>query len=215
MMSDPRLLPYLPQKQPPEPWHRDTKPGSASIYYEHFIVNSWPREPDGVSWGGALAAVVYPGYNVDGTNLEEAVTNILIHVRPGDKIKSIQFWGHASEGNMHVGNDRITEASFVKTNPLARLIPYLSPESRIYFRGCEVFRGDDGRRFAEKAAAFFHCRVAGHTQWIAKELYGGRIGIPTYPGYVELRPGEKAGWTDPPSNAPKTVKPKPKGKESS
>jgi len=54
----------------------------------------------------------------------------------------------------------------------------------IWFRTCSTFANAAGRKFAEETAKFFGSTVAGHTQ---------EIGI-TQPGYVELKPGEKAQW---------------------
>jgi hypothetical protein len=96
---------------------------------------------------------------------------------------------------------------------------------KVYFRGCNVFREDRGRGFAEAAAKFFDCPVAGHTQWTGQNaspsnFFEGKIPTyPDFPGYEELQPGEKATWVDPPSNANKTksgntpadVKPQPYG----
>ena len=120
---------------------------------------------------------------------------------------------------MHVGTDTINIDSFTSEGAMARLREHMALESLIYFRGCETFRGERGHRFAERASAFFNRSklskrvVAGHTLWIGK--CNGTLGTPSYPGRVDLLPGEPADWPDPPSNVSEPTFPwqKPSGKK--
>jgi hypothetical protein len=128
-------------------------------------------------------------HSVDAQGVNQAVNAVLAQLGPKERIPSLQFWGHGRPGGMEVGNEFITAASFQPGHPqyraLCRLRAQLGPNATVYFRGCETFRGAEGRAFAEAAARFFNCRVVGYT----------RV-IPPWTSQQELRPGQRASWKD-------------------
>lgn len=86
---------------------------------------------------------------------------------------------------------------------LAKLKPHLASDAKIVFKGCNTFTGEAGHQLAQNAASFFNCTVGGHNALIGYWL--------RYPGYHELKPGEKPSWPLEEEDA-KEYKPKPKDK---
>jgi RHS repeat-associated protein len=172
---------------------------------KNFIVNDWGADWDAVNLLHTIASRPYPGTAIDAANVDDAVNQILSNLSPGDTIASIQFWGHGGVGYMSVGTDKITSSSFTPGGSLAKLKPYLTANSKIIFKGCNVFRTQTGKTFAQSASNFFGVTVGGHTQFIGQ---WGR-----YPGYQELKPGQTPNWSDGPQYGSKLCKPKPKNKD--
>lgn len=121
------------------------------------------------------------------------------------QIEQITFWGHGSSGQMFLSNSElgtkpICAADFTADGPFAPLLPYLSRNSLISFEGCNTFSGERGKMFAEKAAAYFRCKVGGYNAPIPFEASEGADGWyhlfdDWYAGYHILYPGQKAFWS--------------------
>lgn len=84
------------------------------------------------------------------------------------RIESLQFWGHGCDGAMLMAGQLLDRRSFGQNGPhhglLRELRTLMDPsDGIIWFRGCNTFRGDEGRRFAREAADFFGVPVVGHT----------------------------------------------------
>ncbi len=103
-------------------------------------------------------------------------------------ISSLEYWGHGKWGEVRVGCERLRISSFEESHPhyngLLALQRCLSAESTLWFRTCETFGGDLGHAFAQRAADFFNCRVAGHTHIIG----------PVQSGFCMLEPGQEPYW---------------------
>jgi hypothetical protein len=234
-----RVDPFGLQDIKPKP---DDRPFPKDGTPMDFIIVSCPKNTDGVKIGSYIGSKFYPGTPIYADSLEDAIDQIRMKMcgKKDPYIRSCEFWGHGCGACMFVGeskictNDPATPNPFRPNGPFSDLKPFIYRPTRIYFRGCEIFRGPEGKQFAKDACKVCDCTVAGHTQWIAKECkaieehpflfafdvwlaaHGGLFTlpkyIPSYPGYQELKPGEDPTWEDPPSNAPKTCKSKPKGK---
>jgi hypothetical protein len=130
---------------------------------------------------------------------EDAVDKILNLLPAGAEIGQIEIWGHCdSDGQPQIGSDTITKDNLTNASPLAKLKPFLTPNSIIYFRSCFSFHGPSGKDLAQTAANFFNCTVWGHTDFIPDGW--GNFGAPgwtpvwpTYP-HVELKPGQVPNW---------------------
>lgn len=89
----------------------------------------------------------------------------------------LQFWGHGTDGAMLIAGKRLDTESLL---PESRLWPVLDElrramdpaRGRLWFRGCNTFRGEEGRRFAQNTAAFFGVPVVGQT-FIIWALHSG------------------------------------------
>lgn len=174
-----------------------------------LIVVSTPSGPDGgVSVGCRIAQIFYVSYDtVFAQNTNHLMDTIRGRYKPGS-IDVIEFWGHGGMGYFKIGDTHIDAKTFGKKTRLDGLKVLLSPNAKVIFRTCSTFADPN---FATSASKYFGCTVGGHTEGIATELSGGRIGWPTYPGYQELKPGGTPGWTGPPST-PSSGPKKPPGK---
>jgi hypothetical protein len=90
----------------------------------------------------------------------------LASVEPGESIDEIQYWGHGLPGRLFIARDVLT-ADQLQSSPLAddwrAVAARLSPSSLVWWRTCSAFAGQAGHALASTMAAFFNCRVAGHT----------------------------------------------------
>lgn len=160
----------------------------------NLIVNSWGSNMDLVNRLHRLLSRVWPGTAVDAADLHDAVAQILVQRRPGDRIGRLQFWGHGRPGAMTVGDEELTAESFAPghahATALSSLLPYLSGDAIVYFEGCQTFAGPDGKNFAKAAAAFFgpSRTVSGHTRLLGYNLDWG--------GAARLQPGQEPDWPD-------------------
>jgi len=70
---------------------------------EDFIVNDFGDDWDRVNLLHTILSYPYPVEAIIASSIEEAVDQILKHLEPGEKIDSIQFWGHGYPGGIKVG----------------------------------------------------------------------------------------------------------------
>ena len=141
----------------------------------------------------------------------DAVQEMKKHLTQDCEIISIQFWGHGSPGTMYLcthpsvgSNGTVTIGDFTSSGPFAPLLPYISKDALIVFKGCNTFSKQQGHDFAEAAANFFNCRIGGHNAPIGYKL--------RYPGYHEISPGQKPHWPLLPEDT-KKCKPKNNGSD--
>jgi len=99
-------------------------------------------------------------------------------------IDLLMVWGHGTAGRPLI-NGRA-----VNLDKLAQSCTTLRPESEVWFRSCEVFRGQKGKRFAEDAVAALGCNVVAHTKVVSAPNPLWQRGL------CALRPGERPWWTD-------------------
>jgi len=99
-----------------------------------------------------------------------------------EPIAEIQVWSHGKWGLALLGDDAITARAFDRGHPLrapidalrARMLP--RGGSLVWFRTCETFGAEAGRRFAERVAGELDARVAGHT-YVIGALQSGLHGL--------------------------------------
>ncbi|MGH7294356.1 MAG: hypothetical protein ACRELB_05465 [Polyangiaceae bacterium] len=107
-----------------------------------------------------------------------------------EPIAEIQVWSHGKWGLALIGDDALTARAFDRGHALrprmdalrARMLP--RGASLVWFRTCETFGAEAGRRFAERVAGELDARVAGHT-YVIGALQSGLHG---------LVPGATAHW---------------------
>lgn len=96
----------------------------------------------------------------------------------------VMVWGHGNDGTPLINGHT------VDLDRLAAALPRLKPESEVWFRSCEVFRGPKGKRFAEQAVAKLGCNVVAHTKIVSAPNPLRQAGL------CALRPGERPWWSD-------------------
>ena len=111
------------------------------------------------------------------------------------RIGSLQFWGHGTDGMAAMGNRGttvLTESSYTSANSpirekLARVRDLMHrSEGTVWFRCCEAFRRPRGKDFARASADFFGVPAVGHTFIIHALQSGCQV----------LRPGKTPDWPD-------------------
>jgi len=81
-------------------------------------------------------------------------------------LTSIQYWGHGSPGSVWLAQKAMPATRF------RALIPYVTPDTVIWFRTCSTFQGQRGYDFSKYLVDLLQCTVAGHTRIIGL-LQGG------------------------------------------
>ncbi len=107
----------------------------------------------------------------------------------GEKVTSIQYWGHGSPGSVWLAGENITAAGLL---PLRTV---LTVDSLLWFRTCSTFQGQLGHSFATALAAGLGCTVAAHTRTIGL-LQGG---------LHTLKPGQIPNWPVAEGNFPPSL----------
>jgi len=100
----------------------------------------------------------------------------------GAPIAELQFWGHGRWGQVLIGGEALSQASFGREHPhrarldalRERLLP--DGQSLVWFRTCETFGAARGIAFAETLTRELHTRAAGHTHVIGA-LQSGLHGL--------------------------------------
>lgn len=115
-------------------------------------------------------------------------------IRSESKISQVQFWGHGSPARPMVNGQGLSPAAMTDLSGVGQF----DPDAIVWFRGCEVFEGRYGQRFAQESAAALKCKVVGHTRVVS----GNEKGIPSLrtvfwqSGCYGLRPGETPHWLE-------------------
>lgn len=121
------------------------------------------------------------------TSWEDALA-WLCSVRPGERIESIQYWGHGLFGRVMIADDVLDASSFVaghaRHDDLVTLRTRLADDALIWFRTCATFGGATGQEFARVVSRFLGCRAAGHTFIIG----------PLQSGLHSLACGDEPSW---------------------
>jgi hypothetical protein len=111
-------------------------------------------------------------------------------MRQGEKINSIQFWGHGSPGHVWIDGRTLSLKTLlpnsVHRHLLEKLKSRLHPNSVLWFRSCNVGATSEGKQFTKALAEILECKVAVHTH-IVHVLQGG-LHI--------LDPREEPYWSD-------------------
>lgn len=161
-----RLLIYDATRPPGEFWLRTAWATGARVYKSLGRIDAYFGAHD---WKSALAWV----------NAYE----------PSEPIDEIQYWGHGKWGKVYIAGSVLSEASLLRESDLAPELAALTKRmhegSLLWFRTCETFGADPGKRFAENLTNFLGCRAAGHT-YVIHALQSGLHG---------LRAGERATWS--------------------
>lgn len=95
-------------------------------------------------------------------------------------IRELHIWGHGQAGRSLMGGKPLDLYRLFESVPECRLV---------WFRQCDTFKGQTGKRFAALAASLFGNAV-GHTQVISAPLPWQQRGI------CGLRRGQVPWWTD-------------------
>jgi len=207
-------------------------PSGMGFHEKDFIICDYGADTDfACNILGAIAARAQGLWltSITASSVNEAVDCMsekcrnagMLELLGDNQISSVTFYGHGCSGVMSVGSGMkcdkgapgtaITIKSFTDpTDPtyvaMVNLRTRLTPNAVIYFKGCSVFAGKDGKALAEAAANFFgkpdssgtfaypNRKVKGHNAMIG---YNAK-----FPGEQELRPGEKATWPDQDLNCP-------------
>lgn len=112
----------------------------------------------------------------------------LASVEPGQVIDEIQYWGHGLPGRLFVAGEVLTAhqlTSSALSDDWRAVAARLSPTSLVWWRTCSAFAGQTGQTLASTMAAFFNCRVAGHTYVIG----------PLQSGLHSVRPQQPPTWS--------------------
>mgnify|MGYP001547377037 FL=1 len=156
-----------------------------------FDRSDWAGDQLRFSWiTGGLLYRLFGGVEVTGgfLNWQDAL-RWLAEVEPGQKINSIQFWGHGSPGRVWINNEYLSIRSLYPGNPhrdlLLKIKSRLTPESTIWFRCCSVFAKEEGHVFATTFSQFMNCRIAAHTHIIG----------PWQSGLHSILPGRQPSWS--------------------
>lgn len=91
----------------------------------------------------------------------------------------IQYWGHGSPGTVWLASKPIPTSEWLSLKPL------LVPESLLWFRVCEAFKGPSGQVFAKRLADKLGCTIAAHTRIIG--LFQG--------GLYTIKPNTMPSWS--------------------
>lgn len=107
----------------------------------------------------------------------------------GMPISEIQYWGHGKWGEAFIDEDSLgidcLQPEHAWHEPLARIRERMDIQSRWWFRTCETFGAERGKKFASAWTDFFKCDAAGHTFIIG----------PWQSGLHNLRPGRTPTWS--------------------
>lgn len=129
---------------------------------------------------------------IGASNWDEAIdAAVSFAKRRRAKIGSLQFWGHGSDGAVHMGSESLTARDFGSGGrheaALAELRAVMHPQQgSVWFRSCNNFRKERGRELARASVAFLGVPVVGHT-FITHALQSGTMA---------LHPGEAPFWDE-------------------
>lgn len=144
------------------------------LIYDSTCLGSKPYLPGLThSWiaGKHLYQITRPFHRSFGASSWHDALQFLATIAPLYTIEEIQFWGHGKWGRVMINGSPLDTSALLPDHPY---FPWLaaikariaSPSSLWWFRTCETFGALSGIDFATQWAAFFQCRVAGHTQII-------------------------------------------------
>jgi hypothetical protein len=112
----------------------------------------------------------------------------LLEVQKDKKIKTIQFWGHGTPGNVWINGQSLSIGNLlvagIHKHLLLKLSQRLTSESVIWFRACNVAATKQGQEFMKSLAEILGCRAAAHTF----------IVHPWQSGLHTIGPGEQPHW---------------------
>lgn len=155
-----------------------------------YDASDWAGEELRFSWitGGLFYRLFGSIEEIRGCfNWTEAL-KFLANVQPGKKIKTIQFWGHGTPGNVWINGHSLSVRSLLATSAhrhyLNKLKQRLDPDSVVWFRACNVAATQEGQFFMQSLANFLGCKVAAHT-FIVHAWQGG---------LHTLGPGQEPDW---------------------
>ena len=126
--------------------------------------------------------------------------------RPSRPIRELQYWGHGRWGRVMIGNDIFSEESLCAGHPHFTSLEALGERwlpdagSLVWFRTCETFGAERGKRFAQRLTDTCGVRAAGHT-YVIGVLQSGLHGlgpgvIPRWPSDEGLKRGTGAAPTE-------------------
>lgn len=155
-----------------------------------YDASDWAGEQLRLSWvtGGLLYRLFGQLDEVRGCLSWEEALEYLLHVRQGEKINSIQFWGHGSPGHVWIDGRTLSLKTLlpnsVHRHLLEKLKSRLHPNSVLWFRSCNVGATTEGKEFTKALSEILECRIAVHTHVV--HLLQGGLHI--------LEPGQEPSW---------------------